>query len=117
MGYKATRNTYAIDASSGVEVRRLVSAGDVFPAGYEPETSSDVEQTDEVATVDNIVGGSASVDPNAGSVDANSTGDPVDDLKGEDLDARAADLEIEGRSSMTADEKRDAIRKAEGASQ
>ena len=36
-----------------------------------------------------------------------------DKLTGEDLDNRAAELEIEGRSDMTADEKRKAIAKAE----
>lgn len=36
-----------------------------------------------------------------------------DQLAGEELDARAAELGIEGRSSMSADEKRDAIAKAE----
>lgn len=106
MGYKALRNTYAIDASSGVEVRRLVSAGDVFPFGYEPSDSADVEQTDEVATSGQVVGGSASVDANAGG------GDAIDGLKGEDLENAVADADIEGRSSMSADEKRQALRDA-----
>lgn len=52
MGYKATKTTYAVDAAGA---RRLVSEGDLVPSGYEPETKSDVEETDEVA-VDGIVG-------------------------------------------------------------
>lgn len=105
MGYKATRNTYAIDASSGVEVRRLVKAGAVFPHGYEPETASDVEQTDEAPpTSGQVVGGSASVQANTAD---------SGELKGEALDKRAAELDIEGRSDMSADEKRQAIAEAE----
>jgi F-type H+-transporting ATPase subunit alpha len=38
----------------------------------------------------------------------------AEDLKGEELDERARDLEIEGRSSMSADEKREAVAEAEG---
>lgn len=34
----------------------------------------------------------------------------IDDLKGEALDKAVADANIEGRSAMTADEKRDALR-------
>jgi hypothetical protein len=37
----------------------------------------------------------------------------ADELAGEELDARAAELNIKGRSSMSADEKREAIAKAE----
>lgn len=37
----------------------------------------------------------------------------ADELKGEQLDKRAAELDIEGRSEMTADEKRKAVKKAE----
>lgn len=36
--------------------------------------------------------------------------DEYDQLKGEDLDKAAADAEIEGRSTMTADQKRAALR-------
>jgi hypothetical protein len=39
--------------------------------------------------------------------------DSADELAGEELDARAAELNIKGRSSMSADEKREAIAKAE----
>ncbi len=35
------------------------------------------------------------------------------ELRGEELDKRAAELNVEGRSEMTADEKRDAVAKAE----
>lgn len=38
---------------------------------------------------------------------------PASELTGEELDRRAAELEIEGRSSMSADEKREAVAKAE----
>lgn len=37
-----------------------------------------------------------------------------DQLSGEALDKRAAELNVEGRSDMTADEKREAVAKAEG---
>lgn len=98
MGYKAVRNTYAIDASSGVEVRRLVVAGDVFPEGYEPSETSDVEETDQKVVSGHVISDDAS--------------DPIDDLKGEDLEAAVADADIEGRSSMSAAEKRQALRDA-----
>jgi F-type H+/Na+-transporting ATPase subunit alpha len=39
---------------------------------------------------------------------------PAEELKGKELDERAADLEIEGRSDMKADEKREAVAEAEG---
>jgi F-type H+/Na+-transporting ATPase subunit alpha len=39
---------------------------------------------------------------------------PAEELKGEELDERAAELEIEGRSDMKADEKREAVAEAEG---
>lgn len=38
--------------------------------------------------------------------------DPIADLAGDDLDQAARDADIEGRSSMTADEKRNALRNA-----
>jgi F-type H+-transporting ATPase subunit alpha len=40
-------------------------------------------------------------------------GTPPEELKGEELQERAAELEIEGRSSMSADEKREAVAEAE----
>jgi len=98
VGFKALRNTYAIDASSGVEVRRLVVAGDTFPEGYEPSETSDVEETDEKVVSGHVVSDDAS--------------DPIADLKGEDLDDAVADAGIEGASSMKADEKRQALRDA-----
>jgi hypothetical protein len=105
MGYKAVRNTYAIDKASGVETRRLVVAGDVFPYGYEPTETSDVEEVEGVgASPSGVIG---EQNPPAEEEDA------IAALKGDDLDNRAAELEIEGRSSMSADEKRDAIREAE----
>jgi hypothetical protein len=45
---------------------------------------------------------------------AEGEGTPGSNLRGEELDDRARELDIEGRSSMTADEKRDAISDAEG---
>jgi F-type H+/Na+-transporting ATPase subunit alpha len=39
---------------------------------------------------------------------------PAEELKGKELDERAAELEIEGRSDMKADEKREAVAEAEG---
>jgi len=39
---------------------------------------------------------------------------PAEDLKGEELQERAAELEIEGRSGMTADVKREAVAEAQG---
>lgn len=98
MGYKALRNTYAVDASSGVEVRRLVVAGDVFPEGYEPSSNSDVEETDQKAI--------------SGHVISEDAADPIDDLKGDDLEKAVQDADIEGRSDMNAEQKRQALRDA-----
>lgn len=98
MGYKALRNTYAVDNSSGVEVRRVVVAGDVFPVGYEPVNNSDVEETDEKVVSGHVVSEDAA--------------DPIADLKGEDLDDAVEAAGIEGASSMKADEKRQALRDA-----
>lgn len=39
-------------------------------------------------------------------------GDAIDQLAGDDLDQATRDADIDGRSSMTADEKRDALRAA-----
>lgn len=41
-------------------------------------------------------------------------GSPARDLRGQDLDRRMRELDIEGRSSMSADEKRRAVEDAEG---
>lgn len=43
---------------------------------------------------------------------AGPTGEDIDNLKGDALDKAVADANIEGRSSMSADEKRDALRHA-----
>jgi hypothetical protein len=59
----------------------------------------------------------STADKPAGGIDASDTpasapaeGDKYDDLTGEDLDKAVAEADIEGRSSMTADEKRQALR-------
>jgi hypothetical protein len=98
MARKATRDTYGVEMVGGVEVRRLVKAGDPVPDTY-TVPDGDVEGGSGAAT--------ASIDPTAGP----SGGD--EELSGEELDARAAELDIKGRSSMTADEKREAIAEAE----
>ena len=48
--------------------------------------------------------------PTSLSADANFSSVDVDSLKGEALDQAVADADIEGRSTMTADEKRKALR-------
>lgn len=105
MGYKALRNTYAVETVTGAEVRRLVVAGDAFPFGYEPTDMSDVEETDQVGpSPSNVIGESGAVDSGAA--------DPIGDLKGDDLDEAVKAAGIEGYSDMKADEKREALRDA-----
>jgi len=45
---------------------------------------------------------------------SSSSTDDIAELKGDELDQAVKDAGIEGRSTMTADEKRDALRKARG---
>jgi hypothetical protein len=66
------------------------------------------ERADERATA-------ADTAPEAGPGPPDEAPDPVEDLAGDALDKRAAELDIEGRSGMSADEKREAIRQAEAA--
>lgn len=61
---------------------------------------------------------SVRVDPeHRAQLEAAAEADEVEVLKGEALDARAAELDIAGRTSMTADEKRAAIAEAEAAAE
>jgi F-type H+-transporting ATPase subunit alpha len=73
-------------------------------SGQKAEDSDEDDEEDEEAESDDD--------------DDDDSGDkkPAEELKGEELDERAAELEIEGRSGMKADEKRDAVAEAEGES-
>lgn len=112
MGYKALRNTYATERVTGAEVRRLVVAGDMFPAGYEPTEMSDVEEVEGMGpSPSNVIGDDGAVN--------SENADPIAGLKGDDLDdaVDAAGIDVsEGGSnadgSKNAEEKREALRQA-----
>lgn len=108
MGYKALRNTYAIDSTSGVEVRRLVTAGSVFPPGYEPIESSDVESVEGTGPDPaNIASGVQGASPDVGG---------GGELKGQALEDRIEELggyeELGLSQDARADEKREAVAQA-----
>src|SRR5215212_2327828 len=75
----------------------------------EEKASSDEDDEDTEASSDGD-------DDTEASSDSDGDRTPPDELKGEKLDERAAELEIEGRSGMKAGEKREAIAEAEGES-
>jgi hypothetical protein len=96
----------------GLEAIDADASDDALPT---PETP--VHQLERVRDPSVVTqAGYATPEQLAGEVD--NQGDPIGDdadgeLTGDDLKARAAELEIEGRSGMTADELRKAIAKAE----
>jgi hypothetical protein len=83
--------------------------------------SRDVVVHDDAMGIDRQIIAGTRVPPDLLEAYAKETGESVptpvsatsDELTGEDLANRAAELKIKGRSSMTADELRDAVAKAE----
>lgn len=110
MGYKALRNTYGIESYTGVEVRRQVRAGDLFPAGYEPETPGDVEEVEGVGPSPSNVIGEETASPDSDAI-ASLKGDDLDDaVEAAGIDASTGGSNQDG--SMNAEEKRQALRDA-----
>lgn len=111
MARKATRDTYGIEIVGGVEVRRLVKAGDVIPDTYSVEGGS-VEGGPAEAPA---AGADATAPPNPGVGTADT---PVEDLKGDDLESAIEEhggYEALGLASdAKADEKRSAVAEARG---
>jgi hypothetical protein len=109
MARVATKNTYGIETIGGVEVRRLVKAGDPVPDHYEVDG-------DAVREVDQGSSPAGSV-TNAIAQPGEGTSTPSQELSGEELDARAKELNVKGRSQMSADELRQAVAEAEAGGQ
>jgi hypothetical protein len=82
MARKATKDTYAIDSSSGVEIRRRVFAGQVVPNAYQLEEGSYEE----------VEGGLTSVGP---------TQEPPPDKPAPEADAEDDSTEVSAPSKKT----------------
>lgn len=105
MARVATKNTYGTEMVGGVEVRRLVVAGDPVPDHYNVDSDAvrEIESTEPGGRVGQGVS-EAIVQPGD---------DGGEQLEGDALNNRAKELDIKGRSNMTADELRAAIADAE----
>jgi hypothetical protein len=78
----------------------------------ESESDDDEESDEEDSDDDESESKSESDDDDSSESDDDET--DASELKGEELDEKAAELDIEGRSSMSADEKREAVAEAQG---
>jgi F-type H+-transporting ATPase subunit alpha len=78
-------------------------------ASGEAESDDDEESDDDDSESDDD---EESDDDDSSESDSGET--DASELKGEELDEKAAELDIEGRSSMSADEKREAVAEAQG---
>lgn len=130
MAKKALKNTYGYEVVGGVEVRRLIVAGDVVPDHYRVESADDFEPTGEAAAPEFDAPQAATRDPHEAGLEAGLTDEAGEDatetvggvsdaseLKGQALEDRIDELggyEALGLTSdAKADEKREAVAEAE----
>jgi hypothetical protein len=130
----ATKNTYGIEVvPGGIELQRLIVAGQTIPDHYQVDTGAyrEVEDADvaktaaQEASSSRVLGQVGGDDP----TDTVSSGTPVEAAASvsprnvggsgsdgptlEELQNRASELEIEGRSKMNKEELAQAVAKAE----
>lgn len=127
MAKKALQNTYGYETVGGVEVRRLIVAGDIVPDHYRVESASDFEPTGQEAMPEYPAPETETRDPHEAGLEAGTTdeaganaepvgGGDASELKGDALEDRIEELggyEALGLASdAKADEKRAAVAEA-----